>query len=84
MGSLHAMNEDDPDGRLQFCAWFQHKVHENEEFASKIVCSDEATFKLNGAANRHNYVCGVARTTTVPPPFYLTALPFDKVALAFM
>jgi hypothetical protein len=45
---LHVVNEDKPDWRVQFCEWFQHMVHEDEEFLSKIVWSDEATFKLNG------------------------------------
>jgi hypothetical protein len=69
---------------MQFYEWFQHEVHEDEEFMSKVVWSDEAIFKLNITANRHNYVYCVARTTTVPPPFYFTTLPFDKVAVAFM
>jgi hypothetical protein len=47
-------DEDDPDGGVQFCEWFQHKVHEDEELVSKIVWSDEATFQLKATANRHN------------------------------
>jgi hypothetical protein len=50
------MNKDDPDRRVQFCKWFQHKVQENEEFLSKITLPDEATFKLNGTVTRQNYV----------------------------
>jgi hypothetical protein len=46
--TLHEMNVDDPDRSFQFCERFRHKVHEDEGFRSKIVCSDEATFKLNG------------------------------------
>jgi hypothetical protein len=49
------MNEDDPDQSAQFCEWFQHKVHE-DEFVSKIVWSDEATFKLNDTVNHCNCV----------------------------
>jgi hypothetical protein len=37
MESLHAMNEDDPDRRVQYCEWFQHKVQEDGEFVGKIV-----------------------------------------------
>jgi hypothetical protein len=51
---LHIVNEDDPDRRVQFCEWFQHKVHEDEEFLSKIVWSGEATFKLNGTVILHS------------------------------
>ena len=39
---------------MQFCEWFQQIVNEDEEFVTKIVWSDEAQFKLNGAVNRHN------------------------------
>jgi hypothetical protein len=53
---LHAMNDDDPDHRVQYCEWFQHKVQEDGEFVGKIVWSDEAQFTLNGTVNRHNYV----------------------------
>jgi hypothetical protein len=41
------MNEEIPDRRAQFCEWFQHKVHEDEEFVSKTVCSDVTTFMQN-------------------------------------
>jgi hypothetical protein len=40
---LCAMDEDSPDRIVRFCVWFQHKVHEDEEFMSKIVSSDKAT-----------------------------------------
>ena len=53
---VHALNEDDPDRRLQFCEWFQHKCDEREDFQYSIVWSDEATFKLNGTINWHNCV----------------------------
>ena len=53
---LHAMNEDDPDRRIEYCEWFQHMVVENEEFYRKIVWSDETQFKLNGTINHHNCV----------------------------
>lgn len=53
---LHALNEDDPDRRVQFCEWFQDMCTENEMFRDVIVWSDEATFKLNGTINRHNCV----------------------------
>ena len=53
---IHALNEDDPDWRLQFCEWFLHKCGEREDFQDSIVCSDEAIFKLNGTINGHNCV----------------------------
>jgi hypothetical protein len=50
------MSEDDPDRRVKFCEWLQHKVREDEEFMSRILWSDEATVKLNGTVNRQNCV----------------------------
>jgi hypothetical protein len=40
---LYVMNKNDPDQRMQFCEWSQHTAHEDEEFMSKTVWSDEAT-----------------------------------------
>ena len=54
---LHAINDDDPDRRMQFCEWFQQMVNEAEDFVTKIVWSDEVQFKLNGSVNRHNCNC---------------------------
>ncbi|KAJ4430139.1 hypothetical protein ANN_22349 [Periplaneta americana] len=53
---VHALNEDDPDKRLEFCEWFLNMCDEREDFQDLIVWSDEATFKLNGTINRHNCV----------------------------
>ena len=51
---IQALNEDDPDRRVQFCKWYLNKFTEDAAFPEKIVWSDEATFKLNGSVNRHN------------------------------
>ncbi|CAM1299642.1 Uncharacterised protein r2_g956 [Pycnogonum litorale] len=51
---VQALNDDDPDRRVQFCEWYLQQCEENEDFSTKIVWSDEATFKLNGSINRHN------------------------------
>ena len=53
---LHALNEDNPDRRVQYCEWFQNMVQEDEEFVRKMVWSDEAQFKLKGTVNQHNCV----------------------------
>jgi len=53
---LHALNEDDPERRVQYCEWFQNMIRENEEFVGKMVWSDEAQFKLNGTGNQQNCV----------------------------
>ena len=40
---VHALNEDDPDRRLQFCEWSLHKCDEREDFQDSIVRSEETT-----------------------------------------
>lgn len=51
---VQALNEDDPDRRLQFCEWYVSQCLNNPNYPNKIVWSDEASFKLNGSINRHN------------------------------
>ncbi|XP_014768026.1 uncharacterized protein LOC106867617 [Octopus bimaculoides] len=51
---IQALNQDDPDRRVQFCKWYLDKFAEDATFPKKILWSDEATFKLNGSVNRHN------------------------------
>ena len=41
---LHALNEDDPDRRLQFCQTFLQFYENSAEIADQIIWSDEATF----------------------------------------
>ena len=53
---LHALNEDDPDRRLQFCETFLQFYENSAEITDQIIWSDEATFKVNGHVNRHNSV----------------------------
>lgn len=51
---IHELNEDDFDRRVEFCEQMMEKCTADENFASNIVFSDEATFMLNGTVNRHN------------------------------
>ena len=53
---LHALNEDDPDRRLQYCELFQNMVREDEECVGKMGWSADAQFKLNGTVNRYDCV----------------------------
>ena len=39
---LRAINDNDPDRRMQFCERFQQMVSEDEEFVTKMVRSDGA------------------------------------------
>ena len=52
---VRAINDDDPDRRLQFCERYLHKCDERD-FQGSIVWSDEITFKHNCTINRHNCV----------------------------
>jgi len=64
---LHAINDDDPDRRMQFCEWFQQMVNDDEEFVTKIVWSDEP-FRL---ISRHPVVV----PTSFPFAFLFLSLP---------
>ena len=33
---LHAMNEDDTDGRLEYCEWFESMMRDDKAFAGKL------------------------------------------------
>lgn len=44
----HALSDDDPDRRWEFAG--------DSSFSDRIFWTDEATSKLNGHVNRHNYV----------------------------
>lgn len=48
------LNEDDPDRRLQFCEEMTERIANNPNFLYCTCFSDESTFFLNGAVNRHN------------------------------
>ncbi|RYA74177.1 hypothetical protein DD595_24615 [Enterobacter cloacae complex sp. 4DZ3-17B2] len=51
---VQQLNEDDPDRRLQFAELMMNRIDADAGFLNRIVFSDEATFFLNGAINRHN------------------------------
>jgi hypothetical protein len=61
----HAVTEDDPERRLEFCEWIQRKVGEGAQFLSMIVWTDEATYDLNGTVNRHNCACWSSENPSV-------------------
>ena len=51
---LHALNDADPDRRVQYSKWYLEQCIANAHFSTKIVWSDEATFKLNGSIVHHD------------------------------
>jgi hypothetical protein len=48
------MKEDGQDWRLEYYKWFEDMVREDEEFAGKVIWSNEAHLKINSTVNRHN------------------------------
>ncbi|CAF3819615.1 unnamed protein product [Rotaria sp. Silwood1] len=53
---LQALNEDDPNRRLEFCEWILNSTQEDPTLLDRILWTDEATFQINGRVNRHNSV----------------------------
>lgn len=51
---VQELNEDDPDRRLQFCEQMSQRLIEDPHLLFNICFTDECTFYLNGAVNRHN------------------------------
>ncbi|CAF1374950.1 unnamed protein product [Rotaria sordida] len=53
---LQALNEDDPDRRMEFCEWILDSTQEDPTLLDRILWTDEAIFQVNGRVNRHNCV----------------------------
>ncbi|MFW5443335.1 MAG: hypothetical protein ACKE51_03370 [Methylococcaceae bacterium] len=53
---VHAINEDDPDRRIEACETLIAIFENDPASIDRIFWTDEATFKLNGHINRHNCV----------------------------
>jgi len=51
---VHELHEDDFDRRLEFCELMSHRLINNANLLFNICFSDECTFYLHGAVNRHN------------------------------
>lgn len=51
---VQELNEDDPDRRLQFCEEMESLISAHPLFVKNIVFSDECSFFVNGAVNKHN------------------------------
>lgn len=48
------LHGEDFQNRVNFCTDIQMRLIENESFLKNILYTDEASFKSNGALNRHN------------------------------
>lgn len=53
---LQALNEDDPDRRMEFCEWLLDSTNQDPTLLDRILWTDEAIFQLNDRINRHNCV----------------------------
>ena len=51
---IHALHDEDADGRVEFSKIFFDLMCNDENFQDKIWWSDEACFKLNGHIKCHN------------------------------
>jgi len=60
---LHGLLEDDPDHHLQFCEVVLNDERQGNGIIDKIMWSNEAHFKLSGAANWHNcFYCSIKKS----------------------
>ncbi|CAF3180109.1 unnamed protein product, partial [Rotaria sp. Silwood2] len=53
---LQALNEDDPDRRLEFSQWVLDSIRGNPIILDRILWTDAAIFQTNVRVNRHNCV----------------------------
>jgi transposase len=53
---LQALNEDDPDRRVEFCEWILDSIQEDSTLLDRILWTDEACFQINDRVTRHNCV----------------------------
>lgn len=53
---VQALNDDDPDRRVEFCTTLLNRLNDDTSFLDKICWTDEACFKINGHVNRHNSI----------------------------
>lgn len=54
MKILHALTEDDPDRRVEFCEWLTRTIEGERGFLKRVCFADECTFFLNGKVNKQN------------------------------
>ena len=48
------LHDEDFQRRVTYCQWLRGQIEVNQNFLKSIMFSDEATFRSNGAVNRHN------------------------------
>ena len=69
---LQKLSEDDPDHRMEMCAWFLDRLDNNACFTEDCVLfSNEANFYVNREVKKHNVVL-VARQSALDLPYQTT------------
>ncbi|CAF3465187.1 unnamed protein product [Rotaria socialis] len=53
---LQALNENDPDRRLEFCECLLDSAGDDPTLLDRILWTEEASFQTNGRVNKHNCV----------------------------
>lgn len=51
---VHHLHPGDAERRMLFCNWMLQQIQLNENFASRVIWSDEAYFSSDGIFNSHN------------------------------
>ena len=75
---LLALNEDDPDQRIEFCEWLLQESRHDPSLLDQIFWTDEAIFQTNDRVNRHNCVYW---SDTNPPLVIEPELNVPRVAV---
>lgn len=50
---VHALEQNDPGRRIQFCCFYLNALEQDPNFYRRIIWSDECTFSNNGIFNRN-------------------------------
>lgn len=50
----HRLHPGDAERRIQFCNWYLNMLHENENFFTQIIWTDESRVTSDGIFNRNN------------------------------
>jgi len=53
---VQALNEDDPDRRIEYCETMLNLIDDDEALVDRLVFGDEAKFHMNGTVNRYDQV----------------------------
>lgn len=52
---VQGLNDNDFPRRMNFCRWYVDQCHQDPEFPSRVIWTDESLFSNCGVYNKHNY-----------------------------